>query len=68
MFIFTNGRKYGKMITARQMRNNLIPGAAEEAGMQVSLQGNLAAIVFRQRILRQLRTEEMFYNCISEKG
>lgn len=34
------------MITARQMRNNLIPGAAEEAGMQVSLQGNLAAIVF----------------------
>ena len=46
MFIFTNSLKYGKMITARQMRNNLIPGAAEEAGMQVSLQGNLAAIVF----------------------
>jgi len=28
MFIFTNGRKYGKMITARQIRYNLIPGVA----------------------------------------
>ena len=46
MFLFTNGKKYGKMITARQMRNNLIPGAAEEVGMQVSLQGDLAAIIF----------------------
>lgn len=34
------------MITARQIRYNLIPGAAEDAGMQVSLQGDLAAIIF----------------------